>query len=197
MQRENIKISKSERHALRQIGVKQTADLRGQRGAAVPGVRRYAEELGVDIDEVEGRGKNGCVRKADIDRYLERQKYFLQLQQKYQEQKAQKEAEKDQLFSADNIFVSDNLGLDVRSILKRRTEEVSVLKEEEAAEEKAPVLDPAHLEEKKEEATPLFFREEGKVIPLFVNEEVQEDQSKLDDMASDWETPWHTLRRFM
>lgn len=37
---------------------------------AMPSVRKYAREKGVDIRQIQGSGKNGRVLKEDIDRYL-------------------------------------------------------------------------------------------------------------------------------
>lgn len=38
---------------------------------AMPSVRKYAREKGVDIKQVNGSGKNGRIQKEDIDKYLD------------------------------------------------------------------------------------------------------------------------------
>lgn len=45
-------------------------DTAGQRVIAMPSVRKYAREKGVNIAQVNGSGKNGRVLKEDIDQFL-------------------------------------------------------------------------------------------------------------------------------
>jgi len=46
------------------------SDTAGQRVIAMPSVRKYAREKGVNIAQVNGSGKNGRVLKEDIDQFL-------------------------------------------------------------------------------------------------------------------------------
>ncbi|MDH2874807.1 dihydrolipoamide acetyltransferase family protein [Bacillus cytotoxicus] len=46
------------------------AETTNERVIAMPSVRKYAREKGVDIHKVEGSGKNGRVVKADIDAFV-------------------------------------------------------------------------------------------------------------------------------
>ncbi|MCP8616063.1 dihydrolipoamide acetyltransferase family protein [Salirhabdus salicampi] len=47
-----------------------SADVEGKRVIAMPSVRKYAREKGVDIRQVTGTGKNGRVLKEDVDGFL-------------------------------------------------------------------------------------------------------------------------------
>ncbi|MGQ0518841.1 E3 binding domain-containing protein, partial [Bacillus sp. D-CC] len=46
-----------------------TAEVVNERVIAMPSVRKYARENGVDIHKVAGSGKNGRIVKADIDAF--------------------------------------------------------------------------------------------------------------------------------